>query len=143
MPSMPLWTDVEKGLRLREDDWSWQGASSTDPLVFLRRLKDRPHEVTDLSLGQLGEVEAGALVGSFLGLTGGVASERLVLRKLGGRDDPHTVTVAAFDRAVSVLRHALLENGRTVSNTFLNPDGDAWNGVLVLASVRRQGFWAS
>lgn len=103
----------------------------------MRRLKDQPNEFTKFNLGQLDDKAADALVAAFFKHTDTVSADRVVLRRIGQQGDSKENTAATFDRFVGVLRRSLLQlqNGRNVSDAFLEAEGTVWNGLIDLEPV--------
>jgi hypothetical protein len=126
------WKARPSGLKLREDDFSWQGAVESEPRFFLRRSKDEPEKISDLLFGQLTDDVVELLLAEFMRKSGGISGSRLVFTGIGKRDDSHDATVAMFDRIAKIGTNAVVLAGRIVISRFLDQDGNRWNVVLEL-----------
>lgn len=126
------WQTLPSGLKIRQDEFSWQGACVSDPRFFLRRDKFQTQNITDLLFGDLDDNQVASLLTKFLDETGGISGDGLVFRAIASAEDPNEHVVAIFDRIDGIGRRCAGNLSVIVARSFLDPDGGKWKAVLLL-----------
>lgn len=125
-----VWENESRFIQVREDEFSWQGAHRSDPLVFFRRSKDDPREFTDLFLGSLPNREAKLALIEFFDHTGGLPHRQILLSAVGSIEEPHTAVMAKNSDFFEILHLVLFDLRRQVQNVRLKERGSKWDATI-------------
>lgn len=120
-----------KFLRIKEDEFSWQGTIDEDKLLFIRRLKaPNQHIFSDINFGSTSIDDIALLIASFITKTEWPNFSMFIVTNISPNTDNEITIRQRYHDVVQILSCSLKSLGFIVTSSNLAKDFERNNAVI-------------